>query len=107
MHDLSYLHDKKFALIMVEDDGSEEGDWVVLSGTAKWRDGGLFVHRGMDVPEFPLPESAFHRIKPASADVRHILHDADYCITCLVGPIPPDVDEATLLHTGFRWPDAE
>ena len=107
MQDLSYLHDKKFAVIMVEDDGSEAGDWVVFSGVAKWRDGELFVHRGMDVPEFPVPESAFHRIKPVSAEVKHILQDADYSVTCLVGPIPPDVDPATFLHTGVRWPDSE
>ena len=105
MHDLSYLHNTRFAVIMVEDDGSEDGEWVMFSGIAKWRDGELFVHRGIEVPEFPIPESTFHRIKPVAAEVRNILGDADYSVTCLVGPIPPDVDPTTLWHTGVRWPE--
>ena len=59
--DLAYLHDCKFAVIMVEDDGTENGDWVVLSGIAKWRDGQLTIDRGMDVPEFPIPDTALDR----------------------------------------------
>jgi hypothetical protein len=105
MPDLSHLHDKKFAIIMVEDDGSEDGEWVVVWGVAKWRDSHLFVHRDMGTPEFPVPDAALDRIKPVSADVRDILEDAEYSITLSVGPIPDGVDPATLLHTGFRWPD--
>jgi hypothetical protein len=105
--DLAYLHDRKFAVIMVEDDGTEDGDWVVLSGIAKWRDGQLTIDRGMDVPEFPIPDTALDRIKPVAPEVRHILYDADYSVTLSVGPIPPDEDAASFDHTGFRWPDRE
>jgi hypothetical protein len=105
MRDLSYLHDEKFAVIMVEDNGSEDGDWVVLWGIAKWRDGHVFVHRGMDTPEFPVPDNALDRIKPVNADVRDILEGAEYFVSLSVGPIPNTVDPATLIHTGFRWPE--
>jgi hypothetical protein len=105
MHDLAHLHDKKFAIILVEDDGTEDGEWIVLSGVAKWRGGQLFVHRGMDVPEFPIPQESFDRIKPVAREVRQILEEADYSIMLTVGTIPEGVDPASLLHTGFRWPD--
>jgi hypothetical protein len=105
MQDLSHLHDKKFAIIMIEDDGSEEGDWVVISGFAKWRNGHLFLHREMDIPEFPVPDEALDRINLVSADVRDILEGAAYSITLSVGPIPDGIDPATLIHTGFKWPD--
>src|SRR5258708_358496 len=97
--DLSHVHDRKFAVIMIEDDGSEEGDWVVLSGIAKWHGGQLTIHRGMDVPEFPIPEAALDRVKPVAADVKHILYDADFSVTLSVGPIPPDEDAASFDHT--------
>jgi len=102
--DLAYLHDHKFAVIMVEDDGSEDGEWVVLSGIAKWRNGTLSVHRGMDTPEFPIPDSALDRVKRVAPDVKHILYDADYSVMLSVGPIPPSDDPASYEHTGFRWP---
>src|SRR4051794_12458922 len=105
--DLSYLDGQKFAAIMIEDKGAAEAEWVVLSGIAKWRDGQLFVHRGMDVPEFPIPDTAWERIKPVSPDVKHILNDADYSVTLSVGPIPSDDDPVAYDHTGFRWPDPE
>ena len=59
MHDLSYLHDKKFALIMVEDDESPEGDWVVLSGTAKWRDGECLSIAGWTFQSFRCQSQRF------------------------------------------------
>src|SRR3954451_8828735 len=103
MPDLFQVHNKSFAIIMVADDGSEAGDSVFLTGTTKWRDGNLFVHCGMDIPEFPIPDDALDRVKEVSAEVRDILEGADYSITLTVGPIPDDVDPAKLLHTGFRW----
>jgi hypothetical protein len=103
--DLAYLDDQKFAAIMIDDDGVKEAEWVVLSGIAKWRDGQLFIHRGMDIPEFPIPETAWDRIKPVSPEVKHILFDSDYSVTLSVGPLPPDDDPSAYGHTGFRWPD--
>jgi hypothetical protein len=105
MHDLAHLHDKKLAVILVGDDGTEDGEWIVLAGVAKWRGGQLFMHRGMNAPEFLIPEETVERIKPVAPDVRDVLEDADYSVVLTVGPIPEDVDPATLIQTGFRWPD--
>ena len=104
--DLAYLHDRKFAVIMVEDDGTEDGDWVVLAGVAKWRDGALSVHRGMDTPEFPIPDTALDRIRPVAPEDKEILYHADYSVSLSVGPIPTDDDPAAYDHTGFRWPES-
>ena len=57
MRDLSHIHDKKLSVIFVEDDGSEHGNWTLLTGIAKWQDPRLVVHRGMDFPEFPIPDA--------------------------------------------------
>ena len=35
MIDLGHIHDKKFAVIFVEDDKTEDGKWTVLVGLAK------------------------------------------------------------------------
>ena len=105
MHNLDHLHGKKFVVILVEDDDTEDGEWIVLAGVAEWRGGQLLVHRGMDVPEFPIPEETLDRIKPVAPEVRDILEGADYSVMLTVGPIPEGVDPATLLYTGFTWPD--
>ena len=60
--DLAYLHNRKFAVIMIEEDGTEDGDRVVLGSTAKWRDGELWVERGGEAPDFPVPDTAWDRV---------------------------------------------
>jgi hypothetical protein len=107
MPDLAHLHDKKFAIIMVDDDGTEDGDWVVVSGIAKWRDGHLFAFRGSQTPEFPIPDDTLDRVEAVKPEVREILEGADYSVLLRVGPIPDGTDQSTLIHTGFRWPDKE
>lgn len=104
MLDLAHIHDKKFAVIFVEDDGTEDGAWTVLTGVAKWREGHLFVHRGMDVPEFPIPDDTLDRVKPVQPEVRDVLEEADYCTMLSVGPIPEDADPSEFTHTGLRLP---
>ena len=89
---------------MVDDDGSKDGDWVVMTGIAKWQNGHLSLYRGEDTPEFPIPDDTLDRIKPVASEVREILGDAEYSIMLSVGPIPDDVDPSTLNHTGFTWP---
>lgn len=104
MIDFAEVHDKRFAVILVEDDGTEDGVWTVLTGVAKWRDGHLFVHRGMDVPEFPVPDDTLDRVKPVLPEVRDILEGADYSTMLLVGPMPDDADPSEFTHTGLRLP---
>lgn len=104
MLDFTLIHDKKFAVILVEDDGTEDGAWTVLTGVAKWRDGHLFVHRGMDVPEFPIPDDTLDRVKPVQPTVRDILGEADYYTMLWVGPVPKDADPSEFTHTGLRLP---
>ena len=43
MIDFAQVQNKKFAVIFVENDGTEDGKWTFLVGVAKWRDGHLFV----------------------------------------------------------------
>ena len=104
MPDLSFVHDRKFAVILIEDDGSEDGSWTVLSGVAKWREGHLFVYRGLDVPEFPVPDHTLDRIKPVSPEVRDILEEAAFFITLSVGPLPDGADPSEFTFTGLRLP---
>ena len=104
MTDLALIHHKKFAVIFVEDDGTEDGKWTVLTGIAKWRAGHLFVHRGMDVPEFPIPDDTLDRVKPVLPEVREMLDEADYCTMLFVGPLPEGTDPSTITHTGLRLP---
>jgi len=104
MTDFTLIHGKKFAVIFVEHDGTEDGKWTVLTGVAKWRDGHLFVHRGMDVPEFPVPDNTLDRVKPVLPEVREMLEEADYCTMLSVGPLPEDTDPSEITHTGLRLP---
>jgi hypothetical protein len=104
MTDFALIHDKKFAVIFVEDDGTEDGRWTILTGLAKWQDGHLFVHRGMDVPEFPIPDETLDRVKPVLPEVREVLGNADFCTMLRVGPLPADAAPAEITHTGLRLP---
>jgi hypothetical protein len=104
MIDLSHIHERKFAVILVEDDDTEDGKWTVVAGVAKWRDGHLFVHRGTDVPDFPIPDDTLHRVKPVHPEVRQILEGADFSITLSVGPLPAGSDPSQYIHTGLRLP---
>ena len=104
MTDFTHVHDKKFAVILVEDDGTKDGKWTVVTGVAKWRDGHLFVHRAMDVSEFPIPDETLDRVKPVLPQVREILEDAEFCLTLTVGPLPEGADPSQFIHTGLRLP---
>ena len=89
---------------MVDDNGTEDGEWIVLTGIANWKNGHLSVYRGEDTPEFPVPDNTLDRIKTVAPEVREILEEAEYSVTLSVGPIPDDLDPSTLNHTGFTWP---
>jgi len=107
MRDLSHIHDKKFSVIFVEEDGSEHGNWSLLTGIAKWQDPHLVVHRGMDFPEFPIPDGTLDRVKEVPPEIRECVGDADYYTMLTVGPLPPDADPGELEHTGIRIPRRE
>jgi hypothetical protein len=102
--DFSHIQNRKFAIIMVEDDGSKDGGWVVMTGIAKWQNGHLSLYRGEDIPEFPIPDDTLDRIKLVAPEVKEILEEAEYSIMLSVGPIPDNIDPSTLNHTGFTWP---
>jgi hypothetical protein len=104
MIDFTQVHDKKFAVIFVEDDGTEDGKWTILPGIAKWRDGHLSVFRIMDVPEFPIPDDTLDRVKPVLPEAREVLEQADYCTMLFVGPLPEGADHAQITHTGLTLP---
>lgn len=104
MPDFSLIHDKKFAVVLVEDDETEDGKWTVLVGVAKWRDGHLFVHHGMDIPEFPIPDDTLDRVKPVLPEVRETLEQADYFTMLTFGPLPEDADPNEIAHTGLTLP---
>lgn len=104
MIDFTHIHDKKFAVIIVEDDGMEDGKWTIFVGIAKWRDGHLFVHRGMDLPEFSIPNNTLDRVKPVLPEVRETLEQADYCTMLRAGPLPDDADPDEITHTGLTIP---
>lgn len=107
MRDLSHIHDKKMSVIFVEDDGTELGNWTLLTGIAKWRDPHLVVDRGMDFLEFPIPDATLGRVKEVPAEIREFVGDADYYTMLTVGPLPPDADPEKLEHTGVRIPRGE
>jgi hypothetical protein len=77
---LAHFQDKKFAVILVKDKGAKDSDVVVLTGIAKWRDGRLFVHRGMGLPEFPIPDEMLGRIQPVAPEMRDILGGTGYSV---------------------------
>ena len=77
---LAHFQDKKFAVILVKDEGAKDREVVVLTGTAKWREGHLFVHRGRGVPEFPIPDEMLDRIKPVAPEMRDILGGTGYSV---------------------------
>lgn len=104
MIDFTQVHDKNFAVIFVEDDGTEDGKWTILVGVAKWRDGHLSVFRSMDVPEFPIPDDTLDRVKPVLPEAREVLEQADFCTMLFVGPLPDDADPAKITHTGLTLP---
>jgi hypothetical protein len=105
MLDFTHIHDKKFAVIFIEDDGTEDGKWTILVGVAKWRDGHLSIYRGLDAPEFPIPDDTLDRVKPVLPEVRETLEQADYCTMLTVGPLAEDADPSEFTHTGLRIPN--
>jgi hypothetical protein len=104
MQDFTYIHNKKLAIIMIEKNGDEDSEGVVITGIAKWQNGHLSVYRGEDTPEFPIPDDTLDRIKLVAPEVKDILEEAEYSIMLSVGPIPEKVDPNTLNYTGFTWP---
>lgn len=104
MIDFTQVHEKKFAVIFVEDDGTEDGKWTILVGVARWREGRLFVFRGLDVPEFPVPDDTLDRVKPVLPEAREILGQADYYTMLFVGPLPEGTNPGEVAHTGLTLP---
>ena len=105
MPDFTHIHDKRIAVIFVEDDKTEDGKWTVQMGVAKGHAAHLFVYRGHDVPEFPIPDDTLARVKPVPSELRKILEESDYYTRLTVGPLPKDTDPSEILHTGLNLPN--
>lgn len=104
MFDFSRLHNKMLAVLLVEGYHTDDGRWTMLLGQAKWEDGHLYVHRGMDVPEFPIPDDTLDRIRRVPPEEKEFFAHADYCTLLTVAPLPPEADLDDLEHTGLTLP---
>ena len=104
MNDLAYLAEKKFAVLFCEESEDKDDAWHLLTGVAKWRDGSLYVHRGMDLPEFLVPKETLDRVKPTKPEMRETVNGAEFFTVLKIGPLPEDMDPAELFHTGLRLP---
>ncbi len=71
-------------VILVQDEGPTLGQGIVLTGVltgiAKQREGHLFLDRGPDLPEFPIPDEALPRIQRIAPELRGLLGGPDYAI---------------------------
>ena len=86
MIDIHSLPGKKFAVILVDYSEKKDGDWFVVGGHAKIKEGRLFVDRGTDI-DFPIPEDTYDRIKAVTSDIASIVGDAEFVTTLTVGPL--------------------
>lgn len=86
---IDHLSGKKFAVILVDYSEKEEGDWFVVGGRAKIREGRLFVDRGTDT-DFPIPDDTYDRIKAVTADIASVVGDAEFFTTLTVGAMPEE-----------------
>lgn len=104
MIDLAYVSEKKFAVLFCEECEGKDDEWHLLTGVAKWREGNLFVHRGMDLPEFWIPTHALNRVQPSKSEMLETFGGAEFFIVLKIGPIPEGMDPAELFHTGLSLP---
>ena len=100
MTDLTAVHGKPFAIILLERDGAR----YVISGTARVAKGSLLVDRGDGKPPFPVPDDTLYRIKAVDPAAAGILNGAAWCITLRVDPLPKGTDTADLVGTGVQLP---
>ncbi|HEY3857559.1 MAG TPA: hypothetical protein VGO67_24520 [Verrucomicrobiae bacterium] len=107
MLDLANIHDKKFAVVFVENNDTPDENWTVLVGVAKWCAGHLSIYRGDDIPEFPIPDDTLDRVKPVLPELREILEEAVFYTMLLAGPLPPDIDPSEITHTGLNLRNVE
>jgi hypothetical protein len=86
---IEHLSGKKFAVILVDYSEKKDGDWFIVGGRAKIREGRLFVDRGTDI-DFPIPDDTYDRIKEVTADIISVVGDAEFFTTLTVGPMPEE-----------------
>jgi hypothetical protein len=86
--DLEQLAGKSFAIILIDYCENTDGDWSVIRGIGKIKDGRLFIDRSTDV-DFPIPEDTYGRIKRPTPEIASVVGHAEYYIPLTVGPLPP------------------
>jgi hypothetical protein len=62
MTDIAQFSGKEFAVILVDYCEKKEGDWILVRGVGKVKEGRLFVDRGTET-DFPIPEDTYERIQ--------------------------------------------
>lgn len=62
MTDIAQFSGKEFAVILVDYCEKKEGDWILVRGVGKVKEGRLFVDRGTEA-DFPIPEDTYERIQ--------------------------------------------
>jgi hypothetical protein len=89
MIDIQQIAGKKFAVILVDYCEKKEGDWYVVAGVAKVKEGRLFVDRGTDT-DFPIPDDTYDRIQEVSSKIASVVGDAEFVTTLTIGPLPDE-----------------
>jgi hypothetical protein len=86
MIDVYSFSGKKLAVILIDYSERNDGDWFVVGGYAKVKDGRLYVDRGTDT-DFPFPEDTYDRIKAVTSELTPIIGDAEFVTTLTIGPV--------------------
>lgn len=86
MIDLEQYSGRKIAVILIDYSDDNAGEWYVVFGCAKIKEGRLFVDRETDT-DFPIPEATYDRIRRVTPDISSIVGDAEFVVTLTVGPL--------------------
>ncbi|HRE79694.1 MAG TPA: hypothetical protein PLN52_01540 [Opitutaceae bacterium] len=86
---IEHLPGKKFAIILVDYSEKKDGDWLVVSGRAKLKDGRLFVDRNTEI-DFPIPEDTYDRIREVRPEIATVVGDAEFFTTLTIGAMPDE-----------------
>ena len=89
VNDIQQFAGKKFAVILVDHSEKKAGDWYVVGGVAKIKNGRLFVDRGTDA-DFPIPDDTYDRIQAVSPKIAAVVGDAEFVTTLTIGPLPDE-----------------
>ena len=96
--DLSFIHGKRLAIMIVKKDASADDEGDVYFGTAQWDGENLELYRSKDLSPIRIPQNALNKIQKVSEDTRFLLEDAEYCILLTGGKNPEGLDPTSGLE---------